>query len=149
MIIDSHLMLSSEQDLSQTVATYNSTNVIDFGGSGTTADADGVLEFGGGNPIGVVIQVIEAFTSGGAATVQFQIQTDYAEAFGGSAVVLAETEAIGYATLTAGYEVTLSFLPEQCERYLRVNYIIAGATTTAGTCDAFLLLDRQNGDNVN
>lgn len=148
MYLDAHLVLSSEQDISQTAGTYNSTNVIDFG-DGSTTDADGVLALGGGHPIYVKIVIVEAVTSAGAATVQFQLETDYAEAFDGSSVVLAETEAIGKATLVAGYECTLSMVPEQVERYLRVNYIIGTATTTAGTVDAFLVLDRQDGDNVN
>lgn len=147
MYVDAHLVLSSEQDLSQTVATYNSTNVIDFG-DGSTTDAEGVLALGGGHPIYVKIVVVEAF-AGSGASVQFQLETDYAVAFGGTPVVLAQTAAIGVASLTAGTEITLSFLPEHVERYVRVNYVISGATTTAGTCDAFLVIDRQDGADVN
>ena len=146
MYLDAHQVFSSEQTLTPIAAsTVASTNVIDFG-DGSTTDADGSLELGGGEPVRLVIRIVDAVTTGGTTYVQFQLLTDYAVAFGGSAVSIAETYAIGTAVLVAGYEITLSFLPDQVERYLRVNYIISGNDTTAGSVDAFLVIDRQAGE---
>ncbi len=154
MYLDGHLVFSSEQTLTPIAAgSEPSDNIIDFGGlaaaDGGVADGTGVLPLGGGEPIKVVIRLIDAVTTGGTTYVQFQLETDDAIALGTNNVVISQTAAIGTATLIAGYEVTLSFVPDQCKRYLRVNYVISGNDTTAGSVDAFLVVDAQAGETVN
>lgn len=125
MIFDKQNQFSWQQDLSQTAATYPSTNVIDLG-----VDRD----IGKGEPIPILIKVIEAFVGSGA-TVQVLLETDDNAAHA-SAETLWDSGAIGVATLVAGYEFLLNFIPRTNQRYLRLTYTIATATTTAGTISA-------------
>jgi len=136
MILDAHALFSDDQDLSQTVATYNSTNVLDFAAAGIDAGA----------PLRIVIQVTEAFTSGGAATLQVQVAGDAASAAFGAEVILAQTPALALATIAVlGYQIALNVVPSTALRWMRLNYVIGGATTTAGTVTAGIILDNQDG----
>ena len=149
MIFSAQLKFSTNQDLSQTVATYPSTNIIDTGAPGTVYGAATALtrNVGKGNPVPILVQVTETFTSGGAATLQFQIETDTKSNFTTANKVIAESRVYALADLVAGLQFGVQVLPTDCSRYLRVNYIIAGATTTAGTCTAGITMGNQNNDN--
>lgn len=126
MWLDKEQMFSEAQDISQTAATYNSTNVIDLGGPYK----------GEGEPIEVLIQIIAALV-GSSSTLQVILQTDSDVAFG-SPKTLWDSGAIAEATLVAGYKFPLRVLPNGSERYLRITYTIGTATTTAGTITAGL-----------
>lgn len=144
MILDKMLLLSNEQDLSQVAATYASTNSIDLGVAGTIPWLGGTQrnDVGRGKKVEVLCQVIEAFV-GATATVTFQLISSAASNLG-SPTVLDTTEALAVATLIAGYQVRLSCIPHGiAQRYLGLQYVIATATTTAGTVTAGILLDRQ------
>ena len=134
--VDKLLLLSENQDLSQSQAAYSSSNIIDL-------EADG-REIGKGKPVAVVINVDEAFASAGAATVKFSVVVNDDEDLTTTPTVLVETPAIGYAELTLGKEIVLPIpvgrMPTDA-RYLGVVYTIGGATTTAGTCTARLAFD--------
>lgn len=125
MILDIANQMSDAQALT---ATAVSTDVLDL---------DNDDNIGKGEPMAVVIPVTVAadFTSANE-TYQFTVQTDTVENFA-SPTVVTETGAINGDVLTAGYKVVLP-LGHYNERYLRVNYTLAG-TTPSVTVDAYLV----------
>ncbi len=137
MFVDYQLLLSDSQDLSQTQADYSSSNIIDL------SSATG-REIGRGKAIAVVITVDEAFDSSGSATVTFHLVVNADEDLTTTPTVLYETPAIAYTALTKGKVIVLP-IPvgriASTDRYFGVIYAIGGATTTAGTCSAFLAFD--------
>lgn len=99
-------------------------------------------DIGHGEPLYLVIQVTTAITSGGAATVSFELASDAAAAIAtdGSASVHIVTPAIPKATLVAGHELVLP-LPQEgvaYERYLGILQNVGTAALTAGAINAFL-----------
>lgn len=124
MLIDLQLEMSDAQAVTTTSAL--STGSVDLG----NCDA------GVGEPSQFLeIVVDETVTSGGAATVQFTLQTDSDSAFG-SATDIWVSAAIAKATLVAGYVVVRMRLPIGMERYARVKYDTATALLTAGKFSA-------------
>lgn len=106
-------------------------DVIDLGTDGVN-DVDGI-EF--------YVQVDTAITSGGSATVEFQLASDAQAAIAtdGSATVHFKSAAVPKATLVAGYEVVKVTLPKgQYERYLGVLQNVGTAALTAGKINAGL-----------
>lgn len=124
MFLDKQQQFSDAQALT---ATAVSTNVIDLG-----VDRD----IGKGEPMAIVVTVGVAadFTSANE-TYQFVVQTDNDEAFG-SITTHVQTAAINGDELTAGSKVVIP-LGHTNERYLRMNYVLAG-TTPSVTIDAYL-----------
>lgn len=146
MILDVENILSDDQDLAQTAGTYLSTYSIDLGAAGTAYPGGTVpKDIGKGRPVDVLVQVTEAFTSGGSATVQARLVMADNAALTTNKTVLQETSAIAVATLVAGYQFRLggSIPPGVSKRYLGVDYVIATATTTAGKVTAALVADKQ------
>lgn len=161
MILDALLQFSSAQDLSQVVGDYPSTNVIDLG-IGTTANpaipsnanGGGARDLGiGDNPaLKLLVQVIEAFTSGGAATMSVSLQGADDDGTGapGAFTTWYTSPAYALATLAVvGNRLLNMDMPRPpagvaIPRFLRLLYTIAGATTTAGTASAFIVLDRDD-----
>ncbi len=149
MIFSDQLKFSTDQDLSQVAGTYASTNIINTGTPGTVYAAAAALgrDVGKGNPVNVLVQVTEVFTSGGAATLQFQIESADNAAFSTNNEVIAESRAYALAELVAGKQFEVQYLPNDCRQYIRVNYVIGTATTTAGTCTAGIVHGVQTNDN--
>lgn len=116
MFIDTKLMFSDAQALT---ATAVSTNVVD-----QSLDRN----LGRGEALGVMITVdVAADFTTGDETYQFDLQTDDNAGFS-SATVLA-SRAIVAGLLTAG-SVHVIPVPLDAERYLRMNYTLAGTTPT-------------------
>ena len=134
MILDAHALFDDDRDVGVTVQELTSTNVLDFAVAGIDAGA----------PLEVLIQFTEAVTSAGAATIQVKVYTDSAEGFG-TEVLLAQTGLMAIATMVLGYQVPLNVVPRSTDRYMRLKYDIATATTTAGTLTAGIILDNQDG----
>lgn len=128
MIIDT-LNEFSDAQAETTVAAHDSTNVVDLG-----ADFNAAI----GHELYLHILVETAVTSGGAATVQFQLITDEDTGFATAPVTLWDSGAIGKATLVDGYAVARVRVPKGTKRYLKVVYTIGTAVLTAGKFDAFL-----------
>lgn len=108
-------------------------DVIDLGG--TSQDV------GNGQPLYLVIQVDTDVTSGGSATVSFELASDASASIAtdGSATVHAVTAAIPKASLVAGYVVAAVALPiGTYERYLGILQNVGTAALTAGKVNAFL-----------
>lgn len=145
MIQDAFCILSDDQDLAQNTGNYLGDKSYNTGTAGTP---DNAAVFGGtvalkndpaqGAPLALDIQVTETFDSNGAATVQFQAVEADNEGLTSNLTVLAETAAIGYATLTAGYQARLGYFPRGAKQFKGVRYVIAGAATTAGAVTASL-----------
>lgn len=148
MIFSDQLKFSTDQDISQVVGTYASTNIIDTGAPGTAYGHAAALSrnVGDGNPVNVLIQMTEALV-GTSATLQFQIETADDAAFSTNNEVIAESRAYLVGECVAGKQFGVRYLPNDCRRYLRINYIIGGATTTAGTVTSGIVHGVQTNDN--
>ena len=125
MILDKLLQFSDAQALT---ATAVSTNDIDL-----SLDRD----VGIGEPMAVVVTVgVAADYTTTDETYQVQLLTDDNSSFS-SATTIAESQTFSGDVLTIGESIVLP-LPQTNERYLRVNYVLAG-TTPSVTVDAHLV----------
>lgn len=129
MILDKENLFSQDQAVTGTAA---STNIIDLGVN---------RDIGKGVPIPVLIQVTEDFA--GLTSLTASIETDDNASFS-SATVLATSGAVPVADLVAGKQMNLQYMPTGTERYLRINYTVAG-TGTAGTVTAGVVAGLQQG----
>ena len=129
MIIDKQTTLSDGQAIT---TTADSTNVLDLA----------VANVNTGEPVELLCQVEEAFTASGSATLTVSLLTDDNEAFS-SATTLVTTAAIGKAALVQGYNIPISFLPSNVERYVKLVYTVATGPMTAGKINAGIVLARQ------
>lgn len=135
MILDKLLRFSEAQALTSTGSTV-STDVVDLAAARDLSVAT-IIE--------VLVRVGTTFTSGGAGTLQVQVQgsTDNSTFY-----TMAESIAYALAALTAGADLLRINLPgpgagQAVPRYLRINYVIATAAMTGGTVNARLVLDRH------
>lgn len=155
MILDALLQFDSGQNLAQVVATYNSTNVLDLHSSTmipVLANLQGARDIGVGSPaLKLLVVVTTTFTSGGAGTLQVALQgaTDNGSGAPGSYSTWWISPAYALATLNAGSRLLDMDMPRPPDgiampRFLRLNYIIGGATMTAGVVAAYLVLDRED-----
>lgn len=137
MIFDKTTLLSDQQAITATAA---STNVIDLGPIKTGI----VRDVGKGADCPLLVQVTEAFTAAGAATLTITLECDDNEAFS-SAKTLWTSGAIPKATLVAGYVVLPEYLPRGTnERYIRMNYTVATGPMTAGKIVAGITMGNQS-----
>lgn len=133
MILDSQEFLSSAQSIAAAAGDVVSTNYYD---TGSAADV------GVGEELFLQINLPTAVTSGGAATVQFVLQTDDNTSFS-SPREFPLTGAVALSALTVNSVQYRGRLPVGLERYLRLVYRIGTATTTAGAATAFFTKNVQ------
>jgi hypothetical protein len=137
MILSNESLLSDKQAITGGAGTIASTNYIDLGEAGTPHGAKGPLvrDIGKGGDVPFEAIVTTAFA--GTGTVQAAIIVDNDVAFGSPKTVIT-TVAFAIADLVEGKNLFANLhLPEGIdERYMRVNYIKAGGTISAGnvTC---------------
>lgn len=128
MITDALLLLSSAQAVT---ASAVSTNTVDASLIGR--------DIGAGNDLYVHFSVDVSVVAAGAATVQFQIITSASPAMI-SPTVLASTDAIGKAELTAGRRPITLEIPQHriapSDRYLAAQYVVATGPLASGTFTA-------------
>lgn len=137
MIFDQQTLLSDAQAITVTAA---STNIIDLGPIKTGI----VRDIGKGRQIPLLIQVVEAFTAAGAATLTVALQVDDNEAFGTPKTVWT-SEAFALAALKPGKVVIPEYIPRGTdERYMRVNYTVATGPMTAGKVTAGVTMGNQS-----
>lgn len=132
-ILDENTEFCDAVDVSAAAGTALVGDVIDLGASGVNP--------GRGEPLYLVINVANTFTSGGSATVQFVLASDAQAAIAtdGTATQHFLTEVFGYADLVAGTQIIVPLPSGRLyERYLGILTTTATATTTAGAIDAFL-----------
>jgi len=106
-----------------------STNVIDNG----PLSSGQVVDLGRGEDLQISLMVVNQPTSGGAATVAFQlVQADDA-AITSNVQVIVSTDAVPIASLLTGNRVKIQ-LPRAGaytpKRYMAVRYVVAGAVLT-------------------
>ncbi|PHS70689.1 MAG: hypothetical protein COB23_03175 [Methylophaga sp.] len=146
MILDTLTMFSDDQDLAKAAGSYYS-DVLSLKATGYTTSKDapnGVgSDLGKGRAVPLMCQVTEAFTSGGAATVQVALQTSTDEAFS-SPVDLMTGKQFSLAELVQGLHLLPEHVPYGSLNYLRIKYIIGTATTTAGKVTADLPASLQS-----
>ena len=156
MILDSFLQFDAAINLAQVAGTYPSSNVIDLGitsGIPTSANGGGARDIGiGDDPaMKLLVQVVTAFTSGGAGTLQVALQGAIDAGTGLPAAFSTwwTSPAYALATLVQGarlYDMDMPRPPDgiAIPRFLRMSYIIGGATMTAGNISSFIVLDRMD-----
>lgn len=158
MIIDNLLCFDPPNapiNLAQVVGTYPSTNVLDLHSATmipVLANLQGARDIGAAaTKLEMIVQVITTFASGGAGTLQVALQgaTDNGSGAPSTFNNWWLSPAYALATLNAGsrlYELNMPRPPDgiAIPRFLRMSYIIAGATMTAGTVFSAIILDRPD-----
>jgi hypothetical protein len=140
MIISNLDLFSDGQAITASAA---STNTLDLGDAGRVVGeaADLTYDLGKGSPIGIRIQVTEAFAT--LTSLKVAVQTDAADSFGTAATPI-ESEAIAAADLVAGYVFGIEHFPLRTnERYVRLYYTVAGSNATAGKITAWVVRGKQ------
>jgi hypothetical protein len=131
-LLDKQLRFSDAQDISQVAGTYASTNVLDLSKASPR-------QIGSGAVLKVGFNMVVALV-GATATLNVRFVASAATDLS-TPTVLRETGALAVGTWVAGYRGTSPWMiPIEgiVLRYLGFDYIIATATTTAGTIDAYL-----------
>ncbi len=136
MILDKTNEFSDSQAVT---ATAISTNVIDH----NPAAKNALIDIGAGEPVYFVVQVDQAATAGGAATVTITLESSDAAGLTSSTVHFTTT-AFALADMTQGKELVRVRLPSaDYKRYLGVRYTVGTGPLTAGQFSAFLVKDAQ------
>lgn len=149
MQLDAQALFSDDQDISQVVGTYLSDHSYDMGAAGVDAIGNTIIkDLGRGLPPELLVQITEAVTATGAATVDFQLVQADDEALTSNKEVLQTTGAIGKAVLVAGYQARLRIPAGISRRYLGLQYVIAGDTTATGKVTAGLVAVKQTNPSV-
>lgn len=154
MIFDNQLLFSNLQVVT---VTAPSTVAIDLqGGLAINHGVSTVFGEDIGRGDGVAIPKLAcfvgaAFTAGGAATLQVQLQAAPDDGTGnpGTYITYTETPAIAVAGLVAGFKIAAFDWPQvpmgvALPRYLRLNYIVATGPMLTGTVFAGLVLQRAD-----
>ena len=132
MIIDKELIFSDAQDIGQVAGDYDSAIV-------NQVKAGGVYD-----NVWLFLRIDEAVTSGGAATIDFKLRTS-SDNFSSSDVILWSSGALALAAMTVDTVIAKVRVPLGVLQYLKMEYTVATATTTAGTVDAMLVSDVNEG----
>ena len=125
MIIDYNLQLSDAQSVTADAA---STNVIDLG-----ADRD----IGPGEDMKIVVS-FDVAMGGSSPTLAVQVQTDDNSSFSSASTV--QTSRL--ISAAAAGDTLVMGLPDQNERYIRLNYDVGGSSPTM-TVSASIVKDAQ------
>ena len=154
MIIDGLLQFSGSVNpvagqLVTALGNTLSTNVIDTAGVGLFSQP---RDLGMGHSLDIAITCLAAVTSGGAATVGFQLVEADDAAISVNVQVIVQTDAIPVASLTLGTIVPLHYdraAPYPARRYIALRYVVGTAVLTNATGQFFAgivnnLQDRGN-----
>ncbi len=136
MIIDKQLQFADGTWAPTATGVNISPNVYNTAPLGGVPNANGGIDLGEGDVLWLVITVKTTATSGGAATVTFNIRTDSNANLTTSPVDLAATAAIPYATLVAGYQIKMPLPTGSYKEFIGVNAVIGTAVLTAGAFEA-------------
>lgn len=130
MIMDTSVTLSDSQAITSSAA---STNIIDLGAAGWWGAA------GASHPIPLMLQVNEAFTASGSATLTIAIRSTTAADTSTNLKTHYVSDAIGKAALTTTANLNdlfRAFIPTNTQRYLHLYYTVATGPMTAGKITA-------------
>lgn len=130
MYIDSQETFSEAQSVAAAVGDIVSTNVYDTGAA---------ADIGNGEEL-IIFAKMNAALAGVGSSIQVVLQdsadnSSFADKQAGPVVATAAA--------TANSVLARFYIPIGTRRYLRVVYRITGATTTAGTASAYIVLDAQ------
>jgi len=137
MILSAQQLFSDDQVIT---ASADSTNVIDLGVPGTPFGAVAPLnnDKGKGNKIPILIQVTEAFNT--LTSLEIKISTGATTALGTTVI----SKVVPLADLVAGYQFPVEVLPNEIdERYLGIEYVVAGTPPTLGKITAGISMGNQ------
>jgi len=144
MLLDKQMLMQDNEALSLAGAgTYLGLKSVDTGVAGTDAFGNTVIhDAGRGKDLIAFIEVLTAITSGGAATVQFQlVQADDA-ALTTNVNILCQTDVMPKATLFSGYRARSGKEPAGVtRRFLGIQYVVGTAALTAGNVTSALAMD--------
>lgn len=155
-ILDAFQQFDSASSLAIAVGTQASANVLDYGitsGIPSSANGGGARDMGiGDDPsLKLFVEVTTTFTSGGAGTLSVAIQgaPDNGSGAPGAFTTWWVSPAYALATLNQGSRLLDMDFPRPPDgvaipRYVRLLYTVAGATMTAGTVAAYVVLDRED-----
>ena len=140
MLLDSSNQFSASQEPTS-IGLTASTNIIDLGIARDIGDAVTASLY-------LLCQVATAFTSGGSATLQVQVQSaPDNNGVPGTWSTIEQSDAIPVASLVQGYKFLPGAMvsPVTPGRFLRLNYIVGTAAMTGGAITAALVpsLDQQ------
>lgn len=142
MLMDRSALFSDGQAITATAA---STNLIDLGATGTIYgySAPQVRDVGLGESIPLFVGVTQSFNNLTSLTIS--IQTDDNAGFA-SATTIWTSPAYTLAQLAVGARYLLpDVLPAGVnERYVRLNYTVAGTAPSLGKITAGVVADRQS-----
>lgn len=140
MIIDSLLQFSPTPQA--ITANAASVDQIDLGPLGGNPAVNAFRDIGVGGGAYLVVKTVAGFNNLTSLTVA--LQTDDNAAFS-SPVTVWTSQAIPLASLTANRVLAIVNLPPGVpfERFLRMNYTVAGTAPTQGSVEAFITLDPQ------
>lgn len=159
MILDNLLMFDLAQNFTNVTAptTVNSANVIDLhiinGGLPVLSANQGARDIGiGDDPaMKLLVQVTVAFTSAGSPTVTVNLQgaQDNGAGAPGAYTTYYSSPAVTLAQLVLGARLMDMDMPRPpvgvgMPRFLRLTYVTATNTITAGTIESGLVLDRPD-----
>lgn len=137
MILSAQQLFSDDQAIT---ASADSTNVIDLGEAGTPYDAVAALnqDIGKGNKVPILIQVTEAFNN--LTSLEIKISTGATTALGTTVI----SKVVPLADLVQGYQFPVEVLPNEInERYLGIEYVVAGTAPTTGKVTAGISMGNQ------
>jgi len=117
-------------------ATAVSTNIIDLGAVDSTVPDPNIR----GRHARILCQVTETFAT--LTSLEVILQTDDNTAFS-SATELRSSGDVLAAALVQGKRIDMGVLPEGCERYVRLNFVVTGSNATAGKIVAGINFDQQ------
>lgn len=149
MITDRFMQVSLAQDISQIVGTYVSTDSIDLNPDAGIG-ANQAPDIGIGTKIRAAFTIVAAVV-GTVSTVAFEIITAADALLTTTPVVIGTSIAIPEAELVAGAQIFVEMNPDVLDRqsgvqrFLGARYVVAVATTTAGTVTADFVIDLQDG----
>jgi hypothetical protein len=130
---DQNLLFADNQNLAAAAGNVLLATSHDTRVAGTPVIGGPLIRnFGAANPMDITFVVTEAFTSGGAATLQWQIIQADDGALTTNLEVLRQTGAEGFALFTLGSWFHLGKVPSMDRRFLGVRLVIGTAATTAG-----------------
>lgn len=146
MLTDSLWNFTGDSPGQAITASAASTNYVDMGALGTIpgnpSAATATRDLGKGNKIPILIQVTEAFAT--LTSLKVAIQQDSDSGFGTVETIL-ETEAIALASLVAGYQFNIDFVPNKMtKRYIRLYFTVAGSNATGGKVFASAVEAKQD-----
>lgn len=143
MFIDKQLQFADGTWAPTATGVNISPNVYDTapltGGAGSGSNPG--INLGEGEDLYLLITVKTTATSGGSATVTFNLRTDSNANLTTAPVDLVASGAIAVATLVAGYQVKLKLPNAAYKEFIGVNANIGTAVLTAGAFEAEIVKD--------